>query len=234
VGNARNDTSATVERSARAASPILLVLAALCFLLPFVGVSCNTAAAEAELGSAFSQVGGSTGNAGAATSCLQALSGRDLASYSGLNLLTGSSPTIATSIAGCGSAAATPSTEGAIGAQPLIQVAFLLIVIGIVATILRGRLRGFVAGGAALGAAVLIILANSAAHTPIFNKLAASAGGLSLSDLGSGALGVVNLMNIHPGIGFWLVLTALALAVVANAVTVATTSRRYPSGSGPP
>jgi hypothetical protein len=244
VGNARDDTSATVETSARAVSPVLLALAALCFLLPFVGVSCNTTAAEAALGSAFSQAGGSagSGNAGAATSCLEALSGHDLASYSGLNLLTGSNPSVATSIAGCGTTSATPSAEAGIGTQPLIVVAFLLIVVGMVATILRGPPRGYAAGGAALVAAVLIILATSAVHTPIVNKLTASAGGLSLSNLGSGALGVASFLNIHPAIGFWLVLAALVLAVVANAVTIAATSRRlavplpprYPPAANPP
>jgi hypothetical protein len=244
VGNATDDTSATVERSARGASPVLLVLAALCFLLPFVGVSCNTAAAEAALGGAFSQAGGSagSGNAGAATSCLEALTGHDLATYSGLNLLTGSNPSVATSIAGCGTTPAAPSTEGGIGAQPLIVVAFLLILVGMVATIVRGPTRGYVAGGAALVAAVLIIFANSAVHTPIVNKLTASAGGLSLSNLGSGALGVANFLNIHPAIGFWLVPAALVLAVAANAVTIAVTSRqlavpppaRYPHGTSPP
>jgi hypothetical protein len=244
VGNATDDTAAVVERSARGASPVLLVLAALCFLLPFVGVSCNTAAAEAALGSAFSQAGGSAGSssAGAATSCLDALSGHDLATYSGLNLLTGSNPSVATSIAGCGTTSAAPSTEGGIGAQPLIVVAFLLILVGMVAAILRGPPRGYVAGGAALVAAVLIILANSAVHTPIVDKLTASAGGLPLSNLGSGALGVASFLNIHPALGFWLVLAALVLAVAANAVTIAVTSRqpsvppapRYPPGANPP
>jgi hypothetical protein len=228
VGNARDDTPVIVERSARAASPILLVLAALCFLLPFIGVSCNTAAAETALGGALSQANGSpgSGNAGLATSCLQALSGHDLATYSGLNLLTGSNPSIATSLAGCGSSSAAPSTQAAgIGAQPLVVVALLLILVGIAATVLRGPPRGFVAGGAAIVGAVLLILANSAVHAPIVTRLT-SAGGSSLSDLGlSGGLGVDSFFNIHPAIGFWLALTALVLAAAANAVTAAVTSR---------
>jgi hypothetical protein len=183
------------------------------------------------------------GNAAGVTTCLEALSGRDLVSYSGVNLLTGSNPTIATGVTGCGPSSAAAPTEANVGAQPLIEVALLLIVIGIVATILRGPLRGFVGGGAALVAAVLIILANSVVHTPILDKVTASAGGLSLANLGTGALGVLNLVSIHPAIGFWLALIALLLAVAANAVTVAVTSKqpavpppppRYPPGASPP
>jgi hypothetical protein len=53
---------------------------------------------------------------------------------------------------------------------------------------------------------------------------------------------VASFLNIHPALGFWLVLAALVLAVAANAVTIAVTSRqpavppapRYPPGANPP
>ena len=217
---------ATAERSARGVSPILLVLAALCFLLPFVGVSCNTAAGGAALGSALSQAGGAgnSGNAAAVTSCLQGLSGRDLVTYSGVNLLTGGNPTTTTNIPGCGSSSsAAASTEAGIGVQPLIVVAFVLVLVGIVATVLHARLRALVAGGAALVAAVVIIINNSAVHTPILNKLTSGSGN-SLSSLGI-AGGVESFFTIHAAIGFTLVLIALFLALAVNVAALALGSR---------
>ena len=219
--------SATAERSARGASPILLVLAALCFLLPFVGVSCNTAAGSAALGGALSQAGGSglSGNSDAITRCVQALSGRDLATYTGLNLLTGSDPTTATDLPGCTGSTSSPapspaaSSGAAIGVQPLIVAAAILILIGILATALPGRLRSAVAGTAALVAAVLVAVNNAGVHTPILSRLSAG-GGNTLSSLGVTG-GIETFFNIHAAIGFTLVLLALAVAVAVNAVALA-------------
>jgi hypothetical protein len=225
----------TAERSVRGVSPILLVLAALCFLLPFVGVSCNTSAGGAALGSALSQAGGAgnSGNAAAVTTCLQGLSGRDLVTYSGVNLLTGGTPTAATSIPGCdtgssssSSASSTVSKDAGIGVQPLMVVALLLILLGIVAGLLRAPARAVIAGGAALVAAVLIVINNSTVHTPILNKLTSSGGGASISSLGlTGGLGLENFFSIHAAIGFILVLIALVLALAANGVDAALGSR---------
>jgi len=219
--------SATAERSARGASPILLVLAALCFLLPFVGVSCNTAAGSAALGGALSQAGGSglSGDSATITRCVQALSGRDLATYSGINLLTGSDPTTATDLPGCTSSTSSPvpspaaSSGAAIGVQPLIVAAAILILVGILATALPGRLRPVVAGSAALVAAVLVAVNNAGVHTPILSRLSAG-GGNTLSSLGVTG-GIETFFNIRAGIGFTLVLLALAVAVAINAVAVA-------------
>jgi hypothetical protein len=213
-------------------SPILLVLAALCFLLPFVGVSCNTAAGGAALGSALSQAGGSGngGNSSALTSCLQALNGRDLVTYSGVDMLTGGNPTAATSIPGCdtgsasssSSASATVSKDAGIGVQPLMVVALVLIVVGLLASLLRAPARAVIAGSAALVAAVLIVINNAMVHTPILSKLTSSAGGASAPSLGlTGGLGLVNFFSIHAAIGFILVLVALVLALAANAVELA-------------
>jgi hypothetical protein len=213
--------SETVEKSARGASPILLVLAALCFLLPFVGVSCNTAAGGAALGSALSQAGGlgSSGNAAAAQSCLQALNGRDLATYSGVDPLTGGNPTTPTNIPGCGgSSTPSASPQAGIGVQPLIVVAFILMLVGILATLLRAPLRPLVAGGATLIAALLIILNNASVHTPILNKLTSSSG-TSLSSLGLSG-GVDAFFNVHAALGFTLVMVGLLLALAVNVVAL--------------
>jgi hypothetical protein len=234
----------TAQRSVRGVSPILLVLAALCFLLPFVGVSCNTSAGGAALGSALSQAGGAgnSGNAAAVTSCLQGLSGRDLVTYSGVNLLTGGTPAAATSIPGCdtgsasasSSASSTVSKDAGIGVQPLMVVALLLIAVGIIAALLRAPGRAVIAGGAALVAAVLIVINNSTVHTPILNKLTSSAGGASISSLGlTGGLGLENFFSIHAAIGFILILVALFLALAANVVDLTLGSSLRLTTAGP-
>ncbi|HEY8756399.1 MAG TPA: hypothetical protein VIN65_08650 [Candidatus Dormibacteraeota bacterium] len=232
----------TAEKTTRGVSPILLVLAALCFLLPFVGVSCNTAAGGAALGSALSQAGGSgnSGNSAALTSCLQALNGRDLVTYSGVDLLTGGTPSTATSIPGCdtgsasasSSASSTVSKDAGIGVQPLMVVALVLILLGVVATALRRPLRAWIAGGAALVAAGLIVINNASVHTPILNKLTSSGGGSSLSGLGI-AGGLDSFFSIHAAIGFILVLVALVLALAANVVDLAQGSRLRLTTAGP-
>jgi hypothetical protein len=234
----------TAEKTTRGVSPILLVLAGLCFLLPFVGVSCNTAAGGAALGSALSQAGGSgnSGNSAALTSCLQALNGRDLVTYSGVDLLTGGTPSTATSIPGCdtgsasasSSASSTVSKDAGIGVQPLMVVALVLILLGVVATALRRPLRAWIAGGAALVAAGLIVINNASVHTPILNKLTSSGGGSSISSLGlTGGLGLDSFFSIHAAIGFILVLVALVLALAANVVDLAQGSRLRLTTAGP-
>ncbi|MGD1052524.1 MAG: hypothetical protein ABR950_01725 [Candidatus Dormibacteria bacterium] len=65
------------EPAPRIVSPVFLVLAGLCFLLPFAGVSCNTSGAAAELQSvsSISQLGGQGSAALPAglTGCLNSL-----------------------------------------------------------------------------------------------------------------------------------------------------------------
>jgi hypothetical protein len=228
--------SNAVERSTRGASPILLVLAALCFLLPFMGVSCNTSAGSAALGS-LGSVGASGDSSGAAASaaCLQALNGRDLYVYSGLNMVTGSDPTAQTNIPGCPTTSSSNSTSPlaisptaqtptlGIGVQALMVVVLLLIVVGVVGGAVRGRSGRFIAAGAALLAAILAVVNTSTAHTAIVNKLNSSVGGgaggsLSAAGLGNGTID--SFFNIHAALGFTLILIALGFAVLANLVAL--------------
>jgi hypothetical protein len=222
-----------VDKATRGASPILLVLAALCFLLPFVGVSCNTAAGSAALGSLGSV--GASGNSGAAAAsaaCLQALSGRDLYTYTGLNMVTGSDPTLQTNIPGCPTTSSSnsnsplaispsaPTPTLGIGVQALMVLVLLLIIVGVVGGVVRGRAGRCVAAAAALLAMALVLINNATAHSAIVNKLTSSAGGtgaLSASGL-SGTFD--SFFNIHAALGFTLILIALGLGALANLVAV--------------
>ena len=223
-----------VTKATRGASPILLVLAALCFLLPFVGVSCNTAAAQGALGPALTQLGGSSGQSAQATQCLQALTNRDLASYSGVNLAFGGNPSTPSNLPGCDSGTSSSSSpdQGNIGVQPLVLLAFILVIVGLLATVLRAPLRYLVAGGAALLAAVLVLVDNSTVHTTIINKLSSSGGSNSLSQLGVGSVSA--FFDVHASIGFTLVLVALVLAILVNAAGAATVMRPTAGAAPPP
>jgi hypothetical protein len=87
--------SPIAEPTARKISPIFFLLAALCFLLPFAGVSCNTdkakTLASASLGSnpALSAFAG-----GGLNGCIDGFKGTSLANYSGLNFAAGSAPSV--------------------------------------------------------------------------------------------------------------------------------------------
>jgi hypothetical protein len=241
-----------IDKATRGASPILLVLAALCFLLPFIGVSCNTSAASAALGS-LGSIGGSGNNSGAAVSaaCLNALNGHDFYNYSGLNLATGSEPTAQVNVPGCPATsssapssplAVSPSAQApplGIGVQPLLLVALVLIVAGILGGAVRGTAGRVAAGGAALLAAILVVVDNSTAHSAIVSKLNSS--GAANGSLQSAGLGgaVDTFFNIHAALGFTLVLIALGLTLLANAVALLVErsglrSAAWPRGGAPP
>jgi hypothetical protein len=229
----------SADKAARGASPVLLVLAALCFLLPFVGVSCNGSALQ---GLASSLPGASDG--AQASACLSTISNTDLYTYSGLNLATGSAPSTVTIPSSCSSTTGGSSTSSdtpTVGVQPLLVLALVLIVVGIVATVLRPRLRYVVGAASALVAAILVIAGNSAVHGAVSDRISALASrsgdtsGLSLQGLG----GVGSFFNIHAAIGFTLILVALFLALAANAVGLVAASglhmsRASPAGRVPP
>lgn len=228
----------TAQRATRGASPLLLLLAALCFLLPFVGVSCNSSAARSALGPALQSLGGSGADAAKAQQCLDALSDRDLATYSGVNLAFGGAPSTSGNVPGCDTSTSGSSTagdQGNVGVQPLLLAAFILIVLGALATLVRGWRRHAVAGGAAVVALVLVIINNGSVHSAIASKLDSSSGGGSLASAGIGA-SVDSFFTIHAAIGFTLVLVALGMAIAVNALGLMTGLgvRLRLSRAGPP
>ncbi|HSP65154.1 MAG TPA: hypothetical protein VLO10_03090 [Candidatus Deferrimicrobium sp.] len=162
------------------------------------------------------------GSGGSTASCLATISNTDLYSYSGLNLATGSAPSTATVPSSCSTTASGASSSGetpTVGAQPLLIVAFVLILVGIAATLLRSPMRYAVAAGAALTAAILVIASNSTTHGAVSDKITAlinkSAGSTDLNLQGLGGVG--NFFNIHAAVGFTLILIALFLAAAVNA-----------------
>jgi hypothetical protein len=230
-----DSATTSAARATRGLSPVLLVLAALCFLLPFVGVSCNASALDGLVNSV------PAANASQANECLTAVSHTDLYSYSGVNLVTGSAPSSATVPAACSSATGSNSTSSespTVRAQPLLIVVLVLIVLGIAATALRSPRRYMVAAAAALLAAVLVVVNNSVVHSAVSDRITALANKSGGSSSFSPSGGVGSFFDIHPSIGFALILVALFLAAAVNVFGLLTGTglrlARAPAGAAPP
>ncbi len=210
------------DATARKVSPALFILVLICFVLPFVGVSCNTDKAQQALSGLASGFGGSgsSSSSNSMTACLDALKGKDLVTFTGLNLVMGSDPSVIKDApAGCdssgspASAASTNASQVNIGVQPLAILALAVILVGLVSGALKVSLRGAVAAAMALLAAVLLLFEQSRAAAAIFDKLNASAGsgaslGISASDY----------FNSTLGIGLILMLVVLVIAAAYNAM----------------
>ena len=223
-------STTAAQRSVRGISPSLLVIAALCFLLPFVGVSCNAGATSAAVGNALSQIGGTAG--AAVIQCEQSLSSQDLVSVTGVDLLTGSSPSLMSNFPGCQTSF--PSQAGLLpgfGVHALLVVALILIVAGILAALLRGRRRSLAAGGAAFISVALIVINNLSVQGSIVNSFQQASAALptaagSTPDIGS-------VLNVHAALGFWLAVGALLLTIAINAAALLPARRITSSRSSP-
>jgi hypothetical protein len=230
------------EPAPRIVSPVLLVLAGLCFLLPFTGVSCNTSAATAELGSLSSisqQLGGqgSVSMPAGLSGCITSLNNYNLATYSGLDLTTGSAPNAAGSApSGCsaltreeGSSSSIPTSADAsqlgLGAQPLPLVALVAMLLGLLLSLTRFILRGLLVAVAAAVAIILLVVEQGQVSTQVLDKITHSAlNSISGTFAIHGTLGVSNLLKVEisnsftitVGVGFILALVALGLTALYN------------------
>ena len=220
---------ASAETTTRGVSPLLLVIAALAFLLlPIIGVSCNTSAAQPVLGAAIGSLGGGSDNGAQlqqAQRCLQQLSNRDLVSYSGTNLAFGGTPhvddgnTSACSTAN-GSSPAINNGQPGIGVQPLFLAGFILVVAAILSAVFRAPLRNLLTAGTALVAFILLAVGASTVHSVIFDQIDTSTGSNTLSS--NGIAGTISdYFDVHPAVGLWITYAALLLVVLLNALVVA-------------
>jgi hypothetical protein len=223
-------------------SPVLLVLAGLCFLLPFAGVSCNTSAVKEEIGSisSFSQAFGGEGSVSmpaGLTGCLNSLDNFNLAAYTGLDLAAGSAPSAAgAEPSGCsaltkeeGTSTSIPTSADAnqigLGAQPLLLVALVAMLLGLLLSLTRLALRGLLVAVAAAVAIILLAVEHGQVSTQVLDKISHSAlNSISGTLAAHGTLGISNLLRVEitnsftvtVGIGFILALVALALVVLYN------------------
>ncbi|MGI8846922.1 MAG: hypothetical protein ACR2GX_01445 [Candidatus Dormibacteria bacterium] len=210
--------------AARLVSPLFFVLAIVLFVLPFVGVSCNTDAAKPLLSAA--------GPDGPSAQCLDSVKALNLETYSGLNLAIGSAPAINTGATTTAPAGCPPSSSNSsnsnnglgqlaadklkLSPQPLILVGLAVILVGLVVGALRIAFRGFIAAACAVVAAVLVFVGEQSAGTAAINALATQAQSNGSSGGLPPGVTVQSFFLANPGIGLWLVIAALALAALFN------------------
>jgi len=221
-----SSTARVVDRSSKALSPVLFVAAALCFLLPFGGVSCNTTAAKTLVNSAGSSSGSSqVAQAGA---CLDALNGFNLATYSGLNLAFGTAGSTAnTGPAACqtGTASTIPSSvqpdSVKTDVQPFILAAGAVIIAGLLLSVIllrQRRLRGLISALSAAIAGGLLIIGQVQVQKQITDKIAAQfSSGSTSSSLPAGLnINFADYFNVNWAIGAFIVIAVLAVAFLLN------------------
>ena len=155
------------EPGARRVSPVLFLLVMLSFFLAFTGVSCNTTATK----SAFKALGGSSGlsaaDATALNSCIDSLSGVNILTYSGWQLVFGKDPAIATLPPDCamesGAVTSTDASSANIGSQLLSILGLASVGLGLLFAlagllgIFKGRSRALVSIIFSAGGGVLLV-----------------------------------------------------------------------------
>jgi hypothetical protein len=194
-------------------SPLFLVLAGLCVLLPFASVSCNVSADQGLISSETS-IGGtsSSGLSAAEQPCLQSLSNWNWATYTGVNLLVGSTPNVDLQTpSGCGYLSQEARTESPttfddgvmnFGMQPAMWLLLALILAGLYCSLTR-RVAG------------VAILCAAAAVAVLGQWVIESASILSRM----GGPNPSEEFSVHLGIGALLCILALALAALCAGST---------------
>jgi hypothetical protein len=218
----------------RLVSPVLLILAGLCFLLPFAGVSCNTAPVKSEVGSLLAGEGSLISDT-VVGPCLDGLNGDSVATYTGLDLATGASPsTDALEPAGCAALSAanggstTTRLDGSqigVGAQPLLLVALVAMLLGLLLSLTRFALRPLAVAATAVAAIVLLAVNQAQIGSQILGRITQSAFGAVTESLpGNGTPGIASYLQVEisssfkvtAGIGLILAMVALGLLVLYN------------------
>jgi hypothetical protein len=225
-------TASTIvaERTVRRISPVFFIAAIVCFFFTFASVSCNTDAAKSTL-QGIEGLGGppSTGNTAAINRCLNALQGVNLATYTGVNFVFGSSPTVLTTAPnGCPSGTTTSLPGGGtikngdvinLGVQPLAVAAFAAIALGIFVSelgffgLLRPPFRGAITTLLAVAALVTLVLQQAHLQNAITSKVSAlSAGNGTTFNLAS-------YFIVNNGVAYFVALVALGVGALYNAVS---------------
>jgi hypothetical protein len=206
------------EPGARRVSPLLFLLVVLSFFLVFTGVSCNAAASKSAIGSIDAGGGVSAAQAAQVDACIDSLNGVNIITYSGWQIAFGKDPAVGSVPAPCNqnnpSVANTSSAN--IGPQLLAFLALISVGLGLLFSIagvlglIAARSRAFVTAVFAAGAGALLILDQLHVHDVLVSKISSSEGS------SVPGLDPASLFSINPGIGLWVALAILALAVVYN------------------
>ena len=216
------------EKAARRISPLFFLAAIGAFLLAFAGVSCNTDTARTLLGSGGQAFGATAAQAQEAQACLDALTGYNLATYSGADLAFGAAPTVASSApAACaqGDSGLRPAAGGAdqwkVGMQRLELIGLIVAAVGALLSIVffvrspRARVRSLLTAVVAAAGIALVVFAKLQADKAITDRIAANSAGATPRNVPF-AINVADYINVNPGPGFWMAVSALGVTLLLN------------------
>lgn len=217
------------ERTVRRISPLFFVAGIVCFFFTFAGVSCNTDAARSTLQGIEGLGGPASGtNTAAINKCLTALQGVSIATYSGVNLVFGTSPSVlkdapkacpkgtTTSLPGGGTVANGNMVN--IGVQPLAVAAFAAIALGIFICelgffgLLRPPLRGALTTLLAVAGVVTLVLEEAHLQGAIASKISTVSAGAGTS------FNLASYFVVSSGVAYFVAIAVLGVAALYNAV----------------
>jgi hypothetical protein len=206
------------EPGARRVSPFLFLLVILSFFLAFAGVSCNTTATKAAMGSIDASQGVSAAQAAQVNACIDSLGGVNILTYSGWQLAFGKDPVIGSVPPACNqsNAAGADTSSANIGPQLLALLALVSIGLGLLLALAGGlgllaaRSRAMVTAIFAAGAGALLILDQVHVHDVLLAKISASQGS------SVPGLDPASLFNVNAGAGLLVALVILGLIVLYN------------------
>jgi hypothetical protein len=204
---------------------MLLLLVILAFFLVFTGVSCNQANTKKALSSIDASQGVTGAQAAQVNACVNSLSGVNILTYSGWQLVFGKDPVVGSIPAPCNqaNAAATDTSSANIGPQILAFLALACAVLGLVVSMLgalglvAARSRALVTAIFSAGAGALLILDQFHVHDVLFSKISSSEGS------GTPGLDPTSLFTVNAGIGLIAALVILGVAVVYNVAALVVT-----------
>jgi hypothetical protein len=171
------------------------------------------------------------------TGCLNSLDNYNFATYTGLDLAAGSAPSVAgAEPSGCsaltkeeGTSSSIPTSADAnqigLGAQPLLLVALVAMLLGLLLSLTRFALRGLLVAVAAAVAIILLVVEKGQVSTQVLDKITHSAlGSISGTLAAHGTLGVSNFLRVEisnsftitVGVGFILAIVALVVVALYN------------------
>jgi hypothetical protein len=161
----------------------------------------------------------------------------NFATYTGLDLAAGSAPSVASAEpSGCsaltkeeGTSSSIPTSADAnqigLGAQPLLLVAIVAMLLGLLLSLTRFALRGLLVAVAAVVAIILLVVEKGQVSTQVLDKITHSAlGSISGTLAAHGTLGVSNFLRVEisnsftitVGVGFILAIVALVVVALYN------------------
>lgn len=222
------EPASITEKSARRISPLFFAAAIAGFFLTFAGVSCNTTTAKTLIGSAGQGFGANPAQVTKTNQCLDALNGYNFATYTGINLAFGTTPSLSSSApAACqginpsGSTQTTSDADQAkVGMQPPELIGLIVVALGLLASLVffvrspGSRPRALITTLLAAAGVALVVVGQTQISKAVTDKIA----GITQSQTANSPFqfNISDYLNVNPGAGFFIVVAVLGVALILN------------------